>query len=288
MSDVGKRVRWKKSGSKGEGILMAVNCDESNIPHLVQGGKFGWTFTDRHKVITLSLAYKSAHKQGVKVGDENLEWVESYEVIEEEEKHPDIGKRVKIAGGYGKLLVVRDNFEQRYIVQREDGLGGPATESNVKDGVPLGTKNIWYCNSYEVIEETSESISEKGFTTHYTDISLTPKAIKWASEYLMNPMKISFDYGSSLEDWSTIPPSFDKPNKAHRVINNMSKVVTFFKNLKVDANTKLLRKFSLEDDCGNPTDDGIDLSDLISFRANREAIIEHCKGLEKEEKKDKK
>lgn len=94
--DIGKRVRWEFCENEGEGILMAVNCDTSFNPHLVKVlfGVSGWTFNP----IENSSCCNEAIKQGVTRGTQNLYWVSSYEVIEEEKPKCECGK---VVGAFG-------------------------------------------------------------------------------------------------------------------------------------------------------------------------------------------
>ena len=76
--DIGKRVMWQESGETGYGILLAVDCDDTSIPHLVQRDDgLGWILDENDS----ELWHKKARKQGVKDGTENLYWVSKYKVV---------------------------------------------------------------------------------------------------------------------------------------------------------------------------------------------------------------
>lgn len=84
---LGKRVQWKRGDEEGYGTLIAVNCDDSANPHLVQReGGGGWVL----KTYFNYSFHKEARRQGVTDGTPNLYWVDSYELIEDTMKAGDI------------------------------------------------------------------------------------------------------------------------------------------------------------------------------------------------------
>lgn len=86
---LGKRVQWKSSTAEGYGTLMAVDCDESSSPHLVQredDDDKGWILETYYD----DSSCQEARRQGVKDSTPNLYWVSSYELIEDTMKAGDI------------------------------------------------------------------------------------------------------------------------------------------------------------------------------------------------------
>lgn len=78
--DIGKRVTWKYGNESGTGTLMAVDCDGTTAPHIVQREDgMGWTIYGSGAISK----YVAARAQGVKDGTPNLFWIESYELIEQ-------------------------------------------------------------------------------------------------------------------------------------------------------------------------------------------------------------
>lgn len=75
----------------------------------------------------------------------------------------------------------------------------------------------------------------------------------------------------------------DKPQSSLQ--KTMSSVIDFFQNLGVSAEEKLLKKHGVEDPIGTPTAKGLELSALISYKANRAEIIKLVKEMDEEEKK---
>lgn len=78
---------------------------------------------------------------------------------------------------------------------------------------------------------------------------------------------------------------FNHTNKKKSLMSNLIK---FVKDLAVDADTKLLRKYGMEDECGNPTGEGQDLADLLNYQARRKEIVDYCKAKQEEDKAEKK
>lgn len=78
--DIDKRVKWRNASETGYGTLMAVDCDRTSTPYLIQREReygFGWTLEETD----IEPWYKRAREQGVKDGTENLYWVSGYEVV---------------------------------------------------------------------------------------------------------------------------------------------------------------------------------------------------------------
>lgn len=65
----------------------------------------------------------------------------------------------------------------------------------------------------------------------------------------------------------------------------MSDVVTFFKNMSLTKDDKLLIELGLEDPSGVPTQKGYDLSNEIDYKRNRAEIIKIAQEMKAEEKK---
>lgn len=63
----------------------------------------------------------------------------------------------------------------------------------------------------------------------------------------------------------------------------MSNVIEFFKNITLSPDDKLLKEYGLEDPTGTPTTKGWDLSHMISYQANRAAIIEVAQKMKAED-----
>jgi len=70
--------------------------------------------------------------------------------------------------------------------------------------------------------------------------------------------------------------------------NLMTNVIEFFKNMTATAEEKMLKEQGMEDPIGTPTEEGLKLSALISYMANRAKIIEIVKAKVEKEKEDKK
>lgn len=68
----------------------------------------------------------------------------------------------------------------------------------------------------------------------------------------------------------------------------MANIVKRIKNLTVDADTKLLRKYDLEDDCGDLTSDGEEVLMAILHADNRDKLVAKAKEIQAEDKADKK
>ena len=76
---IGKRVEWKFESQVGFGTLMAVDCDDTSVFHLVQReDDGGWILEMSHN----NPCHKKAREQGVKDGTENLYWVSKYKVVD--------------------------------------------------------------------------------------------------------------------------------------------------------------------------------------------------------------
>jgi hypothetical protein len=63
----------------------------------------------------------------------------------------------------------------------------------------------------------------------------------------------------------------------------MAKIVDFFKNQLLDADSKLLREMGLECPTGEPTELGLELSENITYKANRATVIETAKAMKAEQ-----
>jgi hypothetical protein len=67
----------------------------------------------------------------------------------------------------------------------------------------------------------------------------------------------------------------------------MSKITTFVKNSLLSADDKLLRKYGLQDECGDYTSEAVDLVKAKLVADNRAYLVETAKALEAEEKASK-
>lgn len=105
--DIGKRVKWTCDSETGLGTLMAVDCDGTYNPHIVQredGG--GWALA-----ASVAERLTSARSQGVQYGTKNLYWVESYELMKRTIDNVKRGDWLVRDGFYRRVLDVRGEGE---------------------------------------------------------------------------------------------------------------------------------------------------------------------------------
>lgn len=62
-------------------------------------------------------------------------------------------------------------------------------------------------------------------------------------------------------------------------------IISYFKNLSLSKEDKLLKDLGLEEPTGTPTAKGLELSALLNYQANRDEIIAHAVTLDEEEAK---
>ena len=65
----------------------------------------------------------------------------------------------------------------------------------------------------------------------------------------------------------------NNPNAPKGTNNMVGDIVKFFKNIGLSANDKFLLDSGLEDPTGVPTSKGLELSALISYKANRDEVL---------------
>lgn len=68
----------------------------------------------------------------------------------------------------------------------------------------------------------------------------------------------------------------------------MSSIVDFFRNLTASSDDKLLKEMALEDPIGVPTATGLQLSNEIQYKKNREEIVKIAQSMKDEQEKAKK
>lgn len=83
------------------------------------------------------------------------------------------------------------------------------------------------------------------------------------------------------------PPTIEKFLKP-TFTKTMSNIIEFFRNMTASADEKLLKEMGIEDPVGTPTEVGIRLSNEISYKANRAAVIEIARKMKDEEEAKKK
>ena len=75
--DIGSRVSFIKGGETCYGKLLAVGCDGTGAPNLMQReDDYGWELCSLHD----SLRHTKARSQGVKNGTPNCRWIGKYKL----------------------------------------------------------------------------------------------------------------------------------------------------------------------------------------------------------------
>ena len=171
--DIGKKVKWYYGSKSGTGILRAVDCDTSSTPHIVQrdDGK-GWEL----EMSDGSSWYESVCAQGVKNGEKNLNWVERYEVIEEDKTLKIINtpfppnKTIKELGidPSRKFIVVVDEY---YEFKKDDILILETDDDSVCPFFKrLSDGRIVWCNLSRLAyaEEHEVKVGDRFLVVHLT------------------------------------------------------------------------------------------------------------------------
>lgn len=130
----------------------------------------------------------------------------------------------------------------------------------------------WETQTIISFEEAKASIEE-----------MMPWEVRYGS---MPPLFLPNDYSDCKEVVQKMftPYNFTNPPKE----SLMTRATTFFRNLTLSPEAKLLQELGLENPDGTPTEAGYDLSLEITYKANREKIIEIAKQMKEEETKQSK